>query len=204
MDITDAPRPSETELDIVEEKPVEDDAESRRARRAAILAKYQAGQTTTQSAGTEISGSAPHSVVDRAISRAESLATPPPSTPFAMDTGAGPSPTADTQEDGQFVLSKDASGRSLPSEDALNPDAQADGGVEGVAAADYDPSQDMREDSRRAAVLANNAAIADGVESFYEEDDADEDIDDMFAIDDEAAKKPKKKKRATKVSSSLW
>jgi serine/threonine-protein kinase PRP4 len=203
MDITDAPRPSESELDIVEEKPVEDDAEARRARRVAILAKYQAGQAANQSTATGIGSLALHSVVDKAISRAESLATPPPSTPFTMDTGAAPSPTAETQEDGQFVLSKDASGPSLPLEDALDPGAQADGGVEGVAAADYDPSPDMREDSRRAAVLANNAAIADGGESSYEEGDADEDIDDMFAIDDEAEKKPKKKKRVTKVSHSL-
>jgi hypothetical protein len=56
-----------------------------------------------------------------------------------MDTGAGPSPTADTQKDEQSVLSKDA----------FDPSAQADDSVEGVAAADNDPSQDMREDSRR-------------------------------------------------------
>ncbi|PVF99503.1 kinase-like protein [Serendipita vermifera] len=75
---------------------------------------------------------------------------------------------------------------------------QADGGVTGVAAADYDPSQDMKDDVKRAAMLVNDNSNGAGDESEYEEEEEEEDIDDMFAIDDDAEKKVKKKKKVVK------
>ena len=199
MDIAEsAPQDPAPEMDLIEEKPIEDEAEARRARRAAILAKFQSNnpQSPVKDA---ILGSETLDKAKPTASGFQSIATPPPSTPYNANTGAAPSPAPIAQPEEQFLLSKQP-GTAQSFADPLDTKAQIDGGVEGVAAADYDPSQDMREDVRKAAQLASDAAMADADESEYEEEENEDDIDDMFAIiDDEAEKKPKKKKKKQKV-----
>ena len=84
-------------------------------------------------------------------------------------------------------------------EDISKADQQA-GGIEGVAAADYDPSKDrMDDEARRAAKrLGEDVNMRDVVEEVEEEEDEDE-IDDIFALVDEDGPKPKKKKKQVKV-----
>jgi serine/threonine-protein kinase PRP4 len=191
-----APEP-ELELDLTEGKKEEDDAAARKARRAAILAKYQADLSTKPN-GT--SANTPRTPEYSAI-MASQVATPPPSTPYRMGTGAAPSPVPEPdEEDGQFLLMKEES--TDPAKEALESQMQTDGGVTGVAAADYDPSQDMKDDVKRAAMLVNDNPNGAVEESEYEEEEEDEeDIDDMFAIDDNAEKQvKKKKKKVVKVS----
>jgi hypothetical protein len=203
---TDYPAPQELSVDmeLVEIKPIEDDAEARRARRAAILAKYQsAGPNTPQPSTNDDSlDPSPLAKLTRLASGVASTATPVPSTPYNNNTGAAPSPTAISQDEGQFMLSKDPTSLHSPVED-LDARAQIDGGVEGVAAADYDPSKDMRDDVRKAAQLANDAEMVGGEESEYEEEENADDIDDMFAIDDDA-EKPKKKKKKKEIVKVCW
>jgi hypothetical protein len=188
------PQETTANMELVENKPVEDDAEARKARRAAILAKYQSGGPNTPQPSDSLDPT-PLAKLGRIASGIASVATPAPSTPYANNTNAAPSPIAISQDDGQFVLSKDPNSLQSPLDEGLDARAQIDGGVEGVAAADYDPSKDMRDDVRKAAQLANDAEMVDGEESEYEEEGNADDIDDMFAIDDDAEKKPKKKKK---------
>jgi len=198
-----------TDLELIETKPVEDDAEARRARRAAILAKYQSRNSSTPQPASEDNATPNFSLKpSRVVSGvASSVATPGPSAPdennhnHNHNTGVAPSPVPITQDDGQFLLSKEPAA-CQSSREGQDAGAPIDGGVEGVAAADYDPSKDMRDDVRKAAQLANDTDMADGEEeeeeSKYEEENAD-DIDDMFAIDDDSETKPKKKKKKVVV-----
>lgn len=194
MDTTEpAPQDPELELDLIQEKPVEDDAEARKARRAAILAKFQAAPSSTSQnpLNDAMVGLEPPEKGRQIPSGLQSTATPPPATPYNTNTGAAPSPVP---LDGQFMLSKQT-GAAQPFDDQIDTRAQVDGGVEGVAAADYDPSQDMRDDVRKAAQLASDTVMVDDEESEYE-GEVDDDIDDMFAIvDEDAEQKPKKKKK---------
>ncbi|KAG8830078.1 U4/U6 small nuclear ribonucleoprotein prp4 [Serendipita sp. 399] len=179
----------ELELELVTERtqPVDEDAEARRARRAAILAKYNANPSVPPSASLN--------PLERVASAAGSIATPPPSTPYAMDTGAAPSPITTDQAEGQFRISKES---PTLEGNHLNQGIQQNG-VDELAAADYDPSRDMREDVRKAARLANDGDNLDIEDDGYEEvDDDEEEIEDMFSIAEESEKKPKKKKRVLK------
>jgi hypothetical protein len=193
-------------MELEETKPIEDDAEARRARRAAILAKYQSGapSTSQRSATDDPLDPNPLARLGRIASGVTSVATPAPPTPYADDTGAAPSPIALEQDDGQFMLSKDPNSLQSPLDEDPDARAQVDGGVEGVAAADYDPSKDMRDDVRKAAQLANEAEMVDGEESEYEEEENADDIDDMFAIDDDGDKKPTKRKKRKATLKVCW
>ncbi|KAG8804783.1 U4/U6 small nuclear ribonucleoprotein prp4 [Serendipita sp. 398] len=187
----------ELELDLASEhKPApEEDAETRRARRAAILAKYQS-KTSAPSAplATPLN---PLERVGGISSATGSFATPPPSTPYAMDTGAAPSPISTNQTEEQFRISKDS---PTGAADSLDQEPQGSTIVGGVVAADYDPSRDMREDVRKAAKLAHDAAenLGNDEDEYEEVDDDGDDIEDMFAITEEVEKRPKKTKKVLK------
>lgn len=187
-----------TEIDLIEEKPVIDDGEARKARRAAILAKYQQNNATGSNVNTLNVSAALLEKVNGSPLKNESFATPPPSTP--METGAVPSPAPAMQEEEEdFSLTKEQADPIAHQDDLdLGSPTKPKGDEDGVAAADYDPSQDMRDDVRRAAQMVDGALSGEEV-SEYEEDD-DEDIDDIFAMAGEVEKKPKKKKRVVKVS----
>ena len=83
-------------------------------------------------------------------------------------------------------------------------DQQA-GGIEGIVAADYDPSKDrMDDDARRAAKrLGEHVNMRDVVEEVEEEGEEEDDIDDIFALVDEDDPKPKKKKKVKVVKVRL-
>lgn len=202
QDSTTAP-PDEQEFDFgpKEQPKFEDDAEARRARRAAILAKYQAKATNSQGPAVAFTLSA--NPLERVASIASAAgSTPGQSTPSAMDTGAAPSPSLNIQEDGNFLLSKGKVGATDDHGIKLDDKELQNGGAEGVVAADYDPSQDMRDDVRKAAKLAHDVEELEAEGSEYEEEDADE-IEDMFALGDEEEKKPKKKKRVVKKVTTI-
>jgi hypothetical protein len=131
---------------------------------------------------------------------AESVASPPPTTPYISvpNSAAIGTPIAGVD----FTLSKaDDAAPIEQSEDVSKADQQA-GGIEGVAAADYDPSKDrMDDEARRAAKhLGEDVNMRDVVEEVEEEED---EIDDIFALVDEDEPKPKKKKKVKVVKVRL-
>jgi len=133
---------------------------------------------------------------------AESIATPPPTTPYVSipSSAAVGTPIAGVD----FTLSKvDDAAPIERTEDISKADQQA-GGIEGVAAADYDPSKDrMDDEARRAAKrLGEDVNMRDVVEEVEEEEYEDE-IDDIFALVDEDGPKPKKKKQVKVVKVRL-
>ena len=133
---------------------------------------------------------------------AESIATPPPTPPYVSipSSAAVGTPIAGVD----FTLSKvDDAAPIERTEDISKADQQA-GGIEGVAAADYDPSKDrMDDEARRAAKrLGEDVNMRDVVEEVEEDEDEDE-IDDIFALVDEDGPKPKKKKQVKVVKVRL-
>lgn len=204
-------RPTEEpqlDLELEEVKPIVDDAESRKARRAAILAQYQQKQATERTSNTSNTSNAANALklnsallekINGSLLKVDSaFSTPPPSTP--METGAAPSPAAGMPEEEDFSLTKDQT--TLNADQAADSDFPLQRATDdnGVAAADYDPSQDMREDVRRAAQILNDGALAGEEVSEYEDDEG-EDVDDIFAIAGDEEKKPKKKRKVVRVSS---
>jgi hypothetical protein len=132
----------------------------------------------------------------------ESVATPPPTTPYVSvpSSAAVGTPIAGVD----FTLSKaDDAAPIEQTEDVSKADQQA-GGIEGVAAADYDPSKDrMDDEARRAAKhLGEDVNMRDVVEEVEDEEEEDE-IDDIFALVDEDEPKPKKKKKVKVVKVRL-
>jgi serine/threonine-protein kinase PRP4 len=71
------------------------------------------------------------------------------------------------------------------------------GDAEQVFAADYDPSQDRREDEQRRVRVANGEVLPDVIE---DEEEDEEDIDDMFAV---AMGEQKKVRKIRKVTVSI-
>lgn len=134
---------------------------------------------------------------------AESVATPPPTTPYLSVPGSAAVGTPISGAD--FALSKaDDAAPVEQVEDVSKADQQA-GGIEGVVAADYDPSKDrMDDEARRAAKrLGEDVTMRDVVEELEEEGEEDDDIDDMFALVDEDEPKPKKKRKVKLVKVCL-
>lgn len=129
---------------------------------------------------------------------AESVATPPPATPYVSipSSVAVGTPIAGVD----FALSKaDDAAPIEQTEDVSTAELQA-GGIEGVAAADYDPSKDrMDDEARRAAKrLGEDVNMRDVVEEVEEEGEEDE-IDDIFALVDEDEPRKKKQVKVVKV-----
>lgn len=136
-------------------------------------------------------------IVSNALTKsvhAESVATPPPSTPYISVPGSAAVGTPISGVD--FALSKaDDAAPVEQVEDVSKADQQA-GGIEGVAAADYDPSKDRMDEARRAAKhLGQDVTMRDIVEEVEEEGEEEDDIDDIFALIDEDKPKPKKKRK---------
>ena len=131
---------------------------------------------------------------------AESVATPPSTTLYLSVPGSAAVGTPISGVD--FTLSKaDDAAPVEQVEDVSKADQQA-GGIEGVAAADYDPSMD--DEARRAAKrLAEDVDMHDVVEEVDEEGEEEDDIDDIFALVDEDEPKPKKKKKVKLVKVRL-
>src|ERR1700726_2364562 len=71
------------------------------------------------------------------------------------------------------------------------------GDAEQVFAADYDPSQDRREDEQRRVRIANGEVLPDAIETIKEEEEDEEDIDDMFAVAMGEQKKVRKIRKVT-------
>ena len=129
---------------------------------------------------------------------AESVGTPPPTTPYISVPSSAAIGTPIAGVD--FTLSKADNAAPIEQPDNVSTADQQAGGVEGVAAADYDPSKDrMDEEARRAAKhLGEDAKMRNIVEEVEEEEEEDE-IDDIFALVDENEPKPKKKKKVKVV-----
>jgi hypothetical protein len=212
----------EPELDLIpveEQKPM-DEAEARRARRAAILAKYQESGAVPALQSTEPHklGSRLHPTISRVASETreslsntrstntltesvptESVATPPPTTPYISIPGSAAAGTPISGAD--FTLSKADDAAPVEQIDGVSKADQQAGGVEGVAAADYDPSKDRMDDEARRAArhLGEDVDMRDVVEEVEEEGEEEDDIDDIFALVDDDEPKPKKKKKVKVV-----
>ena len=103
-----------------------------------------------------------------------------------------------------FTLSKADDVAPIGQTEEVSKADQQAGGVEGVAAADYDPSKDRIDDEARRAAkrLGDDVNMRDVVEEVEEEEEEDE-IDDIFALVDEDEPKPKKKKKVKVVKVRL-
>lgn len=124
---------------------------------------------------------------------AESIGTPPPTTPYVSVPSSAAVGTPIAGDD--FTLIKAENAAPIEQPENVSTAEQQAGGIEGVAAADYDPSKDrMDDEARRAAKhLGEDASMRDVVEEVEEEEEEDE-IDDIFALVDENEPRPKKKK----------
>ena len=131
---------------------------------------------------------------------AESIGTPPPTTPYVSVPSSAAVGTPVAGDD--FTLIKADNAAPIEQPENVSTAEQQAGGIEGVAAADYDPSKDrMDDEARRAAKhLGEDANMHDVVEEVEEEED---EIDDIFALVDENEPKPKKKKKVKVVKVRL-
>jgi len=187
---------------------------ARRARRAAILAKYQGGSSTTSSqVNTPDRGVTPCSTVqpmvqrltieDPAISREPSVFQQEgePVSAATRTASRSASPVAEDLGNNVFDLAKEG-----PEEESA-PAAKAPEDGEQVSAADYDPSLDRREDeARRVGAWRPDGGSkeepmdVDVVEEEIIEEAEDDEVEDMFAIVTSA---PKKKVAVKKTVRSL-
>lgn len=189
------------ELSVPEKAPsLEEQIAARRAKRAAILAKYAAG-TTSSSLSQRFterdmtpSASVQPLVQDLTIED-HSEHRESPRINHEMETSVQPasrstSPATQHNEN-IFSLTKEGA----EEESAVEARTSAPGEGEQVSAADYDPSLDRREDEQRrvrgiGAKMESHEDTMDVVEEVTEEEE--EDVDDMFAI---ITSKPRTKKK---------
>ena len=134
---------------------------------------------------------------------AESIGTPPPTTPYVSVPSSAAVGTPIAGDD--FTLIKADNAAPIEQPENVSVAEQQAGGIEGVAAADYDPSKDrMDDEARRAAKhLGEDANMRDVVEVEEEEEEEEDEIDDIFALVDENEPKPKKKKKVKVVKVRL-
>lgn len=92
---------------------------------------------------------------------------------------------------------------------AKDGDQNAQGHIDQISAADYDPSNDRREDEQRRMHVAdghrhagaNRAGEAEIEVEVIEEEEEEDDVDDMFAVvTSDADSKPNKVKKVKKIS----
>ncbi|KAF4578245.1 U4/U6 small nuclear ribonucleoprotein prp4 [Pleurotus pulmonarius] len=187
-----APAPQmDMELDLPPSPPpVEATLAARRAKRLAILAKYQGGDAdSTPSPGASSAVQPPQSVVrlsDASQTNSVSV-TPAMATPISeskrQSMSVSPTPA-------DFSLGK------IEQDEAQAQNFAEGQGGDQISAADYDPSLDRREDEQR---RVNAPVVVSDEEEEYEEEE--EDIDDMFAVATSERKKVRKvKKKVTKPS----
>jgi serine/threonine-protein kinase PRP4 len=189
------PKPDpELELAVPEEEPsLEEQMAARRARRAAILAKYSVNASSTslpqQSSPRDItpSTSVQPLVQDLTIEdrnghhKRPSLDHEADAVHHIQTASRSASPASQPNGEDDFSLTKEGA----EEESAVEAGARVPSEGEQVSAADYDPSLDRREDEQRRArglgakVEPQEDAI-DIIEEVTEEED--EDVDDMFAI----------------------
>ncbi|KAF8514697.1 kinase-like domain-containing protein [Hysterangium stoloniferum] len=194
------PQP-EPELELVvpeEELSIEQQIAARRAKRAAILAKYAPVSAASSSSQTP-DGGTPSATIQPLVrdltleDQSRDLSAVPRDVDVSMNDGnvravsRSASPSSQSITDNAFSLAKES---ALEAE-ATETRATEDG--EQISAADYDPSLDRREDeARRVRGLGGEPmGVIEVLEGEVVDEEDDEDIDDMFAI---ATLEPKKKK----------
>lgn len=198
------PQPEpELELAVPEEEPsLEQQLAARRAKRAAILAKYAASATSTtlpqQPPVRDItpSTSVQPLVQDLTIEdrnghhKSPSVDHEADAVHHVQTTSRSATPAGQSDGENDFSLTKE--------ESAVEAGARVPGEGEQVSAADYDPSLDRREDEQRRArgLGATVEPQADAMNIIEEVTEEEEDVDDMFAI---ITSKPKTRKKVTTV-----
>ena len=219
------PAQPEPELELsTSPVPIEVTLAARRAKRQAILAKYTgvASVNTTEASPSPGPSSAvqpppPSAIVSDPQSQRHSIVGENGVKSISRDPSACPSResphisfpedtlkfnTLDRRESQSaspppdiFELAKGGEEEGAQAE--AQEQANRDGVREQVSAADYDPSQDRREDEQR-RVRGAKEELNEDVEVIEEEEDEDEDdVDDMFAVS--VADKKKKIKKVKKV-----
>ncbi|KAL0947806.1 hypothetical protein HGRIS_013879 [Hohenbuehelia grisea] len=188
------------ELDLAPSPPpVETTLAERRAKRLAILAKYNgiasAGASPSPAPSSAVLPPPSVSPVSDPVSRTHSISATPAATellPSSASANGNPNPresmsASPTPED--FSLAKNDQ-----EEDAQTKVLAENQGAEQISAADYDPSLDRREDEQRRV----HGVETIGEDEEEEEEIEEEDLDDMFAVaaSDKKVKKVKKKKPA--------
>ncbi|KAH7098426.1 kinase-like protein [Auriculariales sp. MPI-PUGE-AT-0066] len=168
----------EIELESPQQLSTDQLLEERRARRAAILAKYSAQPSAMTSSVNSPAPGTPNmsQATTPNLAGGESVvlqtAPAPPDTPMAMVASRSASPAAGAE----FSLAKDADATQHVVAGQLDQQERS--------AADYDPSADRQHDEdRRFGQLAHGETMeVDEVEVVQEVEDDDEDMDDLFAI----------------------
>lgn len=183
--------------------PIETTLAARRAKRLAILAKYESAETTPSSGiSSAVQPAPPVSSVSDPISQTNSSDGLP-----AIDLNEdAPSKLSVSECVNELILCIDKRESASPSaeefalvkegdeEDAqVKAQAQNDTG-EQISAADYDPNQDRREDEGKR--IREVKPEDDDVEMIEEEGEDEDDVDDMFAMAT-TVRKVKKVKKVT-------
>ena len=201
----------ELELNVPEEEPsLDEQIAARRAKRAAILAKYAASVTSTSHSipcsperNTTPSMSVQPLVRDLTLEDPSGRHESPcvnheaDTVDNALVASRSASPLTHPNGENDFSLTKEGA----EEESAVEAGTRAPGDGEQISAADYDPSLDRREDEQRRArgmgmKTEPQEVCMDLVEEVIEEEE-DEDVDDMFAIITSKAKTKKKVRVAT-------
>lgn len=194
-----AQKEPELEIDSEAPPPVELTLEARRAKRLAILAKYEQKETTPSSGtSSAVQPAPPVSSISDPLSRINS-SDGVPAIPINGNTTGGYlllnvsillKSSSDKRESASPSAEDFALVKEGDEEDAqVKAQAQNDTG-EQISAADYDPNQDRREDEGK---RVREVKPEEEVEIIEEEEE--EDVDDMFADTTTVRKKVKKVKK---------
>ena len=183
--------------------PIEATLAARRARRQAIIARYagvtSVGASPSPGPSSAVQPPQPHSSLSNPVSQTRSITGTPIITETEVQKTAN---GASSQSSAHFFLAyidlrlsvgkrESMSASPTPEQFTLAKDGEDDaqvkvqvdnGDAEQVFAADYDPSQDRREEEQRRVRVVQDEVLPEIVETVDEEEEEEGDIDDMFAV----------------------